>query len=288
MGRPIDYASRIAEPESAEGALMAELFQSIGFEVVDEDSYNRLADYAETSGQRSIMQRGEATLHGRCLRVGEGLEVWSVLYEKGESLYYADCRPSYRSRYVHRIQPWELIEYDEDGEAIVRGTSSKGEPILFELQNITEADPSLFREMELSVGLAGIAYSCQILNPDNRKSDDSSRPRLELIRSGHDGSMEVCESDYNLRGTIRALRQFHNPMTRSELVWLYVDAGFIHLELITSRGRIKGRPRIGSTIVGSLWLQGHLLGPSEVGARYEGVDLDSAPADFWSHLRRDT
>ena len=37
-----------------------------GFDVPDEDSYNLLAEYAETSGERTHVHRGSATLHGRC------------------------------------------------------------------------------------------------------------------------------------------------------------------------------------------------------------------------------
>ena len=46
-------------------AVMAELFECVGFQVADEDSYNLLAEYTETSGERSLVHRGEATLHGR-------------------------------------------------------------------------------------------------------------------------------------------------------------------------------------------------------------------------------
>jgi len=48
-------------------------------------------------------------------------------------MYYADCRPAFRSRYVRTVLPWELVEYDEDGEAIVRG-GVPGAPELTEEQ----------------------------------------------------------------------------------------------------------------------------------------------------------
>ena len=119
MSKPI--AEEALESESGDGAVMAELFEAIGFEVADEHSYNLLVEYVETNGQRTRAQRGESALHGRCWKLGDGLEVWSILYESGAELYYADCRPAFRSRYVRTILPWELVEYDEDGEAIVRG-----------------------------------------------------------------------------------------------------------------------------------------------------------------------
>src|SRR6185436_13015343 len=122
------------ESEAADGAVMAELFEAIGFEVADEHSYNLLVEYVETNGQRTRTQRGEAALHGRCWKLGDGLEVWSILFERGPDLYYADCRPAYRSRYVRTILPWELVEYDEDGEAIVRGAVPGAPEIVFELQ----------------------------------------------------------------------------------------------------------------------------------------------------------
>ena len=66
----------------------------------------------------------------RVRRVAGGVkdpEVRTSIADLGLLLTYwdvlggSDCRPAFRSRYVHHVQPWELIEYDEDGEAIVRG-----------------------------------------------------------------------------------------------------------------------------------------------------------------------
>src|SRR5918999_565149 len=70
-----------------------------------------------------------------------------------EDLYYADCRPAFRSRYVRTLKPWELVEYDEDGEAIVRGIVPGGVEVIFELQNLTELNPLAFRETQLHVGI---------------------------------------------------------------------------------------------------------------------------------------
>src|SRR5438552_10363636 len=142
MSKPITEDPLDQEPP--DGAVMAELFEAIGFEVADEHSYNLLVEYVETNGHRTRTQRGDAALHGRCWKIGDGLEVWSILYQRGSDLYYTDCRPAFRSRYVRRLEPWELVEYDEDGEAIVRGLLNGSRDVVFELQNLTELDDSVF------------------------------------------------------------------------------------------------------------------------------------------------
>ncbi len=147
------------DSESFSGTVMAELFDAIGFEVTDEDAYNLMAEHVETSGERSHSHRRDITLHGRCWKIGHGLEVWSILYERDGDSYYADCRPAFRSRYLQMIQDWELIEYDEDGEAILCGTTTTGLDVVLELQNLTELQTGLFREARLRIALAGLAYA---------------------------------------------------------------------------------------------------------------------------------
>src|SRR5205085_1586708 len=112
------------------------------------DSMSRTSRYdvAERAGDQGeatqLLRRG-AVLHGRCWKLGEGLEVWTVLYESGTGdIFYADCRPGFRARYTQRISPWALTEYDEEGEAIVHGYCDGTETeVLFELQNLTEVGP---------------------------------------------------------------------------------------------------------------------------------------------------
>jgi uncharacterized protein DUF3881 len=286
MNQSIDNLSQVSAVEPHGGTVMTELFDAVGFEVADEEAYNLLAEYTEASGERSYTQREDATMHGRCLKAGDGIEVWSILYERGDKLYYADCRPGFRSRYVHKIEPWELIEYEEDGEAIIRGMSC-GTSLLFELQNLTEAEPHLFREIELSVALAGIAYSCQIHPPAAPGSPQRMRYRFELTEPMRDSNIENCESDYRVRGRLLAVRELRNPVTQAALLWLYVDAGSIQLELITSKRRMRGRPKIGAVVTAGIWLQGHVLDAADIWARYEGVDRQSEPSDFWAQLRRE-
>jgi hypothetical protein len=269
------------ESELPGDGVMVELFASIGFEVADEDSYNLLAEYAENSGERSRVHRGDVTLHGRCWRLAEGIEVWSILYERATEIYYADCRPAFRSRYVHHIQPWELIEYDEDGEAIVRGILPGGAEVIFELQNLTELNPCVFREGHLHIALAGLAYNAQVLATETASS------RFELAEQLPGLAESACENDYFIRGRLLAWREIQNPVTQSELVWLYIDCGKIRLEILANRRTLRGQPKIGATVTASIWLQGHVLEETEIEARYEGVDRDYEPSDFWTGLRRD-
>jgi hypothetical protein len=258
---------------------MSEIFETIGFEISDENSYNLLAEYADSSGERSQIYRGDAILHGRCWKLGEGLEVWSVLYERGQDFYYADCRPAFRSRYVHTIEPWELIEYDEDGEAIVRGTVAGGTEVVFELQNLTEMKPSLLRQQKLQVALAGLAYSAYW-------QSDFLQFCFEPATRLPEHAEDACENDYFVSGRLLAWREMRNAVTGKELAWLYVDAGRICLEVIINR-RALGEPlRIGSAISSLIWLQGHILEGVEISARYEGVDRDCMKSEFWARLRR--
>ena len=268
-------------------AVMAELFEAIGFEVLDEDAYNLLAEYAETSGERSQIHRGDATLHGRCWRLGEGLEVWSIVYDGAAQLYYADCRPAFRSRYVRTVYPWELIEYDEDGEAIVRGRIRDGVEVIFELQNLTELNHAAFRETQLQVAVAGLAYNAEVepLSAPLRPAPTPA-PQFELADSSAKLARDACENDYVIRGTVLTWREMQNPVTGGDVVWIYIDAAQIRLEVLVSRQALLGELAIGAGITARVWLQGHVLDGREITSRYEGVDLESEPGDFWSRLRR--
>lgn len=273
------------EQEAAGSAVMAELFDAIGFEVADENSYNLLVEYVENNGERTHAHRGDSALHGRCWKLGDGLEVWSVLYERGADIYYADCRPAFRSRYIRSILPWELIEYDGDGEAIVRGAVQGAPEVVFELQNLTELDDTVFRESHLQIALAGIAYAVRVRSMSKR-STDVPPYRFELAGRVEGFADKSCENDYVISGRMLAWRNIRNPVTAADLVWIYIDAGVIRLEVLVNRRALRGQPRIGAEITANIWLQGHVLEQSEMTARYEGVDRDSEAADFWSGLRR--
>jgi hypothetical protein len=285
MSKPI--SEEPTEQELPEAAVMAELFQAIGFEVADEHSYNLLVEYVETNGQRTRTQRGEAALHGRCWKLGDGLEVWSILYEHGTDLYYADCRPAFRSRYIRTILPWELVEYDEDGEAIVRGGVPGAAEIVFELQNLTELDDAVFRESHLHVALAGIAYAARAQpTPDAKRLTDLPAYRFELAERLEGFADKACENDYVISGRVLSWRDIRNPVTAADLVWIYVDAAVIRIEVLANRRALRGELKIGAEITANIWLQGHVLAESDISARYEGVDREYEQADFWAGLRR--
>lgn len=285
MSKPISEEPVSQEP--AEVALMAELFDAIGFEVADEHSYNLLVEYVETNGQRTRAERGEAALHGRCWKLGDGLEVWSILYERGADLYYADCRPAFRSRYVRTILPWELVEYDEDGEAIVRGGARGAPDVVFELQNLTELDDSVFRQSHLHVALAGIAYAARVRPVVSKGLEDPPPRRFELAERLEGFAEKACENDYVISGRVLSWRNIRNSVTAADLVWIYVDAASIRLEVLANRRALRGQLKIGAEITANVWLQGHVLEESDISARYEGVDREYELADFWAGLRRE-
>jgi hypothetical protein len=303
-------------------ALLAEIFEAIGFEIPDEESYNALAEHAEKTGQRSCAYRGSATIHGRCWKIGHGIEVWSVLYETASDLYCADCRPAFRSRYIHRIHPWEMAEYCEDGEALVRGALGGKTQVLFELQNLTEVKANMLRNAHLRVSLAGLAFSVKIdpatdvealpgylgkagLRPEMELAANLTKRRRECISNvGTDKPPSVgegrftpvsqvaeyadqaCENDYLVRGRILALREIVNPITSARLIWLYVDTGATRVELLASLRSVEGLIRLGAQISATAWLQGHFLEDSEITARYEGIDPDFVKGDSWTLLRK--
>jgi Domain of unknown function, E. rectale Gene description (DUF3881) len=275
------------EQDAVDGAVMAELFEAIGFEVADEHSYNLLVEYVETNGLRTRTQRGEASLHGRCWKIGDGLEVWSIVYERGSELYYADCRPAFRSRYVRTVLPWELVEYDEDGEAIVRGRLPGAPEVVFELQNLTELDEAVFRESHLYVGLAGIAYAARVqASTEPKQVSDPPVYRFELAERLEGFADKACENDYVVSGRVLSWRDVKNSVTAAELVWIYVDAASIRIEVLANRRALKGELKIGAEITANIWLQGHVLEERDISARYEGVDREYEQADFWAGLRR--
>ena len=271
-----------------DGAVMAELFDAIGFKVTDEDSYNLLVECVESHGQRSRAERASASLHGRCWKLGDGLEVWSIIYEQDGQWYYADCRPAFRSRYVRHVLPWELIEYEEDGEAIVRGFLEGEAEIAFELQNITEINQGVFRQPYLHVALAGLAYIARIIPlPASAPSVKGAIYLFEPAEQTGAVSDEFCENDYLISGRVLAWRELRNPITSTDLVWMHVDVESARLEVLVNRDALDGQPKVGAWLTANVWLQGYVLEEAEILARYEGVDLDYETGDFWAKLKRD-
>jgi hypothetical protein len=261
---------------------MDETFEAIGLEVPSEKDFNHLAERAGDQGEPTQLLRRGAVLHGRCWKLGEGLEVWTVLYESGTGeIFYADCRPGFRARYTQRVSPWALTEYDEDGEAIVHGYCDGTETeVLFELQNLTEVGPEGFRAPELHVGLCGLAYRARV-----------SRGRGERVRwqplEDAAPSRAAHENDWCLTGRVISFKPLRNPLSGSELYWVYLDLERLRLEVLVNRRALRGDAlTVGATFSAEVWLQGHVLDRRALLSRYEGPDASHSKADLWSHLRR--
>jgi hypothetical protein len=256
-------------------------FETIGLEVPTEKAINFLAERAENQGEASQLSRRGGVLHGRCWKLGEGLEVWTVLYESGTGdVFYANCRPGFRARYSQRIAPWALTEYDEAGEAVIHGYCDGTETeVLFELQNLTEVGVSGFRAPELHVGLCGLAYRARVCS---REMDPRWLPleRAAPSRAAH-------ENDWILRGRVIAFKPLINPLSGTELYWIYVHLDRLKLEvLVNARALTGGTLEVGATLSAEVWLQGHVLDSRAMRMHYEGVDQAYAIADLWSHFSR--
>jgi hypothetical protein len=260
---------------------MEETFEAIGIDVPSEKDFNHLAERAGDQGEATRLCRRGAVLHGRCWKLGEGLEVWTVLYESGTGeIFYADCRPGFRARYTQRISPWALTEYDEDGEAIVHGYYDGHETeVLFELQNLTEVGPEGFRAQELHVGLCGLAYRARVL-PEPGEARWQPLEEAAPSRAAH-------ENDWCLTGRVVSFKPLRNPLSGSELYWVYLDLERLRLEVLVNQRALRGDAlTVGATFSAEVWLQGHVLDRRALLSRYEGPDASHSKADLWSHLRR--
>src|ERR687893_533063 len=256
-------------------------FETIGLEVPTEKAINFLAERAENQGEASQLSRRGGVLHGRCWKLGEGLEVWTVLYESGTGdVFYANCRPGFRARYSQRIAPWALTEYDEEGEAIVHGYCDGTETeVLFELQNLTEVGFEGFNGQELHVGLCGLAYRARVCSREERPRWQALE-ELAPARAAH-------ENDWSLCGRVLSFKPLRNPVSGGELYWAYIDLEHFKLEVLINQRALRGGALcVGSTLAADVWLQGHVLDRRALQSRYEGTDTSYSTADLWSHLRR--
>lgn len=259
---------------------MPEPFDAIGFQIKDDASYKALAEQAHQLGAVSKAHRPQGTLHGCCWRLGSGLEVWTVLYESAKGTFYADCRPAFRGQRMLGFYPWEILEYEEDGEAILRGAVLDSPlEFMFALQNITEINPLDFRERPITAVVAGLAYRARI---NSRKI----KPVFEPLPD-RPGYRKTTDTDYIIRGQILSWREIYNPRTEEPLLWVDVDAGKIKIEVIINRADLKGELKPGAWLSAEAWLQGHIVTDKELMARYEGIDRDVPPSDWWIKLRRD-
>lgn len=256
-------------------------FETIGLEVPSQKAINFLAERAENHGEPTQLSRRGAVLHGRCWKLGEGLEVWTVLYESGTGdVFYANCRPGFRARYMQRIGPWALTEYDEEGEAVIHGyCDGTDTEVLFELQNLTEVGASGFRAPALYVGLCGLAYRARLCTRER------SARWLPLERAAP--SRAAHENDWSLRGRVIEFKSLRNPLSGSELYWIYLDLEKLNLEiLVNARALSGGELQVDATLSAEVWLQGHVFDEHALRLRYEGVDRSYRSADFWLRFSR--
>jgi hypothetical protein len=259
---------------------MSEPFDAIGFQVKDEESYQLLAQEAHQRGDAIQVQRERGLLTGYCWRVGAGIEVWAMFYEAKEGPYFADCRPAFRARHLFQLYPWEIAEYEEDGEAIARGTLPDGaRQTIFELQNITEINPADFRERPVTAAISGLAYRAQV---NARPGAPTFTPLGQLY-----SRRKTLENDYAVRGRIRSWRDIQNAHTARDLIVIDVDADAIKLEVVTNRETLRGELTRGGWLSAEVWLQGHILSDQELRLRYEGVDREMPLEFIWQRLRRE-
>ena len=256
-------------------------FNAIGIEIANEAAFNDLAEDVGTRGEASHLTRESGVLRAKCLKLGAGLEVWSVLYEtdSGE-IFHADCRPAFRARYAQNISPWVLTEIDREGEAVVHGFLADRETeILFALQNLTEVGAGILERNVLRVGLCGLAYRVEILK----------KPIKPFWSSYDEIALNVVENenDWKLSGRVIAFETLRNPQSGSDLFWIYVDLGVLQLEiLVNQRSLHGGKLQIGAFIKADVWLQGHILSEKGRRAGYEGVDRSVGTVDFWKSFKK--
>lgn len=261
---------------------MDSTFETIGLDLANETAFNTLAVQAGDCGEVTQLPRRGAVWHGRCWKLGEGLEVWTVLYENrtGETSY-ANCRPGFRARYLHYISPWALTEYDEEGEAVIHGyCRQSGTELLFELQNLTEVAPSAFNSDTLCISLCGLAYRAQ-----SGPMGLNWQVGWEALDKAAPG--QSChENDWRLHGFVEAFRPLRNPLSGRDLYWVRVNLAHFRLEVLVNRSALRGTLHVGAAFSADIWLQGHVLDDNALRRRYEGVDYTSDPVSFWRHLRR--
>lgn len=256
-------------------------FDAIGFEIPNENAFHDLAEDVGKRGEISILPRKDGVLHGRCLKFGAGLEVWTLFYESGKGeMTYADCRPAFRARYAQKVSPWALTESDEEGKSVIHGfIEDTNTEVLFQLQNLTEVGTHFLEQTTLSVGLCGLAYRAEIF-------DKNAESRWQ---SYDESAVNVIEdeNDWNVAGRILAFNALRNPQSGNDLYWIYVGMGGLQLEILVNQRALRGKtPRIGAFIEADVWLQGHILNETAKRNGYEGVDWSTRPADYWKSFKK--
>ena len=189
-------------------------FDAIGFEIPNENAFHDLAETVGRRGVASRLPRKDGVLHGRCLKFGAGLEVWTHSYESGKGeVVYADCRPAFRARYVQKISPWALTESDRDGTSVIHGfIEDTNTEVLFQLQNLTEVGTRFLDQTTLRVGLCGLAYHAGIFARSDRAGwlsyDESALNIIEEENywkvAGHILDFDALRNPQSVRLTVAA------------------------------------------------------------------------------------
>ncbi len=255
-------------------------FDAIGIEITNETAFNNLAEDVEKRGEASYLTRKTGVLHGRCLKLGAGLEIWTVLYETGAgAISYADCRPAFRARFSQKISPWILTESDEEGKAIVHGfLEDRDTEVLFELQNLTEVGGDIFKQNSLPIGLCGLASSAKIVAAEKPYWNFSDEIVLNV--GGDENAWSLC-------GEVIDFEILRNQFSGTDLYWLYLDLGELKLEILVNRRVLQGDEiKAGNFIRAEIWLQGHIVEETAKRFGYEGVDRSARTIDFWKQFKR--
>ncbi len=256
-------------------------FDAIGIEITSETAFNDLTADARKRGEISRLNRNGGVLHGRCLKFGEGLEVWTMFYESGTGkVTYADCRPAFRARYTQKISPFVSTEFDEEGEVLIQGfLEDTNTEVLFELQNLTEVGARIFEENFLQVGLCGLAYNARV----SKNAEEIYWKSFDEIKS----DVNVCENTWSLCGKVIAFDTLRNDFSGSDLYWLYLNVGDLNVEVIVNRRALKGNKlQVGAFVKAHIWLQGHILRKDISRFGFEGVDRSCRTIDFWKQFKR--
>ena len=131
----------------------------------------------------------------------------------------------------------------------------------------------------LHVGLCGLAYNARVC------SRAMSARWLPLEKAAP--SRAAHENDWSLRGRVIACKPLRNPLSGSELYWVYVDLDGFKLEVLINRRSLRGGDLCpGATLSAEVWLQGHVLDDHALRLRYEGIDRAYSVSDFWSRFSR--
>jgi len=256
-------------------------FDAIGLEIANETAFNDLAEDAKKLGEASLSTRDGCVLHGRCWRLGLGLEVWTILYEsKIGEVFYADCRPAFRANHAQNLSRWSLFETEADGEAAVEGYTEDSEVrVFFQLQNLTEIGTRNFSRKHLSVGLCGLAYRAEVSEADE---DFCWKPLSES-----EPKSDAGKTDWRLGGQVLAFKSIRNPCSGKRLNWILLDLGEFKLEILVNRRTLRGsKLRVGAMIKADIWLQGHLVSQPAFQPGYEGVDWSFGTNDFWKKFKK--